>query len=308
MVDRSVKTASVFKYEKPSRNRGKAVSILCRSDLLISAVQVVGDGGETNLHAHRDLDGFWFVLAGRARFYTTDDALVGELGPSDGVLLPRGYPYWFEKVGDDDLEILQVQASSKLASSPAAFADGRINFAAPRDTMGEEVGELFDESGDSERSSSPTVDAVARSDADPQATCFRYERPERTRAKAVAQLCHSDLLLGAVQVVGEGGETNLHSHSGLDGFWFVLSGHARFYTKDDEVIADLAPLEGVLVPRSYPYWFEKVGEGDLEILQVEVARTARKTFGDFARGRIDYTPQRASMGAEVAEIFGRPGR
>jgi mannose-6-phosphate isomerase-like protein (cupin superfamily) len=33
---------------------------------------------DTGLHSHENLDGFWFVLSGRARFYTTGDkALAG---------------------------------------------------------------------------------------------------------------------------------------------------------------------------------------------------------------------------------------
>ena len=102
----------MFRYERRELSGRKSAQILCRSDLLIAAVQAVGDGGETNLHVHNKLDGFWFVLRGRATFYTTDDEVVGVLGPLDGVLIPRGFPYWFESTGDETLEILQVEASS----------------------------------------------------------------------------------------------------------------------------------------------------------------------------------------------------
>ena len=48
------------------------------------------------------------VLGGRVRFYGVDDVVLAELGPHEGIFLPGGSRYWFEKVGDDDLEILQM--------------------------------------------------------------------------------------------------------------------------------------------------------------------------------------------------------
>jgi mannose-6-phosphate isomerase-like protein (cupin superfamily) len=119
--------ATVFRYERPELGRAKAAQLLCRSDRLIGVVQVITAGGETNLHSHDNLDGFWFVLSGRARFYTTDDEVLAELGPNEGVLVPRHFPYWFESVGDDVLELLQVEASSRSEAGLEGFAEGRVN-------------------------------------------------------------------------------------------------------------------------------------------------------------------------------------
>jgi mannose-6-phosphate isomerase-like protein (cupin superfamily) len=90
--------AKLISYERPALKAGqpKAVKLLARSDRAFFAVQVVREGGENNLHSHAHVDGFWFVLSGRARFYTTGDELLGEFGPHQGVLVPREYPYWFE--------------------------------------------------------------------------------------------------------------------------------------------------------------------------------------------------------------------
>jgi mannose-6-phosphate isomerase-like protein (cupin superfamily) len=119
---------TVFKYEKRETQRSKAVQVLCRSDIVFGAVQVVRSGGETNLHSHGKLDGFWFVLRGAARFYTTDDEVVAELGPEEGVLIPRGFPYWFESMGDEALELLQVEASVEQYDTVAGFSRDRTNF------------------------------------------------------------------------------------------------------------------------------------------------------------------------------------
>jgi mannose-6-phosphate isomerase-like protein (cupin superfamily) len=106
-------TATVFRYDRPELGgRSKRIVVLGRTDISIGCVQVVADGGENNLHSHATLDGYWFVLAGRARFYTTGDELIADVGRHEGVLVPRGYPYWFESSGDVPLELLQFEASS----------------------------------------------------------------------------------------------------------------------------------------------------------------------------------------------------
>ena len=51
-------------------------------------------------------------------------------------------------------------------------------------------------------------------------------------------LCQTDIIRGAVQVVQEGGDNNLHSHTGMDGFWMVLKGAVRFYGPGDEVLGE----------------------------------------------------------------------
>jgi mannose-6-phosphate isomerase-like protein (cupin superfamily) len=112
--------AKLINYARPVLNESqpKAVKMLARTDRAFFAVQVVREGGENNLHSHKHVDGFWFVLSGRARFYTTDDELLGEFGPLEGVLVPRGYPYWFESCGADELEILQFEASDIAFGQP----------------------------------------------------------------------------------------------------------------------------------------------------------------------------------------------
>jgi len=103
-----------------------------------------------------------------------------------------------------------------------------------------------------------------------EATVFRYRRPEQLETnRGIAPLVRSDILFSAVQVIREGGENSLHSHSAMDGFWFVLRGRARFYGAGDALIAEIAQHEGVFVPRNVPYWFESVGDELLELLQVE---------------------------------------
>lgn len=107
-------TASPFGYQRPEKlEKGKGIVRLCRSDIVYSTVQVLQDGGENNLHAHPAQDGIWIVLKGRVKFYGKDDVVLAELGPLQGIHIPRGFYYWFESASPEMLEILQVEAIDK---------------------------------------------------------------------------------------------------------------------------------------------------------------------------------------------------
>ena len=110
----SIPKAQVFKYVEPvlpeGKFEGKIVTRLASTDRMMANIQSLKSGGENNLHSHRHLDGFWMVLKGRVRFYGEGDELVADLGPREGVLVPRNFKYWFEAVGDQPLELLQVES------------------------------------------------------------------------------------------------------------------------------------------------------------------------------------------------------
>jgi mannose-6-phosphate isomerase-like protein (cupin superfamily) len=110
---------TTFSYAKPSGvNAGKGFVNLGRRDIVRGAVQVVKKhGGENNLHFHTTSASFWMVLKGRVRFYGPGDVVIGEFGPHEGTITPRFSRYWFENVGDEDLEILQVSAFAEGAKT-----------------------------------------------------------------------------------------------------------------------------------------------------------------------------------------------
>ena len=118
-----------FAYTKPTDgNSAKGFVSLGRRDIVRGVVQVVKkNGGENNLHYHSTSASFWMVLKGRVRFYGPGDVLIGEFGPHEGTITPRYSRYWFENVGDDDLEILQVSAFSE-----GARTSGRTDVSAQR--------------------------------------------------------------------------------------------------------------------------------------------------------------------------------
>jgi len=125
----SALTATVFGYEPPaSQEKSKAIVRLCRSDIVYSTVQVLKEGGENNLHAHTAQDGIWIVLKGRVKFYGKGDVLLAELGPLQGIHLPRGFFYWFESASPETLEILQVEAIDKTVKNERLNATPQKDF------------------------------------------------------------------------------------------------------------------------------------------------------------------------------------
>lgn len=125
-------TIKTFKYENPAADRSKKILWLGKTDRLFATIQVLKEGGETSLHSHTHLDGFWFVLAGRGRFYSDETTLVADLGPNEGILIPRGIKYWFES-GDpnEPLQLLQVECSDVPFRTQEALFSDRNDFTKP---------------------------------------------------------------------------------------------------------------------------------------------------------------------------------
>jgi mannose-6-phosphate isomerase-like protein (cupin superfamily) len=116
----------VFRYVAPTAmKRERALVPLARSDTLLSMVQIFRPGGgEQEMHTHTAMDGFWFVLRGRARFYGEGDVLVADLGEHEGIFVPRNMKYWFEAGDCEQLELLQVEAiDHRIKNEMIRFVD-----------------------------------------------------------------------------------------------------------------------------------------------------------------------------------------
>lgn len=107
--------------------------------------------------------------------------------------------------------------------------------------------------------------------------------------KASMRLAATDILSVTVQVIGEGGENNLHAHRGSDALWLTLSGSARFYGEHDKVLADVLPMHGLIIPRGFRYWFESSSKESLVILRIAAQDTTTTDE------RIDLTPQKREI-------------
>jgi len=118
---------------------------------------------------------------------------------------------------------------------------------------------------------------------------FRHQTPEFEGVKKTWQVCNSDLMKVQVQVVKSGGENNLHTHTGEDAFWYVITGAVKFYGEGDKLVGEYKKGEGVLIPRGYKYWFVSAANEPLEILRV----TAKDQNID--NKRVDLSPKKQWM-------------
>ena len=117
MPNEPTKSIKIVKYKRPDEVAAKLLVPLAHSDIMFCAVQILREGGENNLHSHQAMDGLWFVLSGRVRFYGEGHTLIGEFGKHEGVFVPRNVPYWFESVGDEPLELLQAESIDRREKS-----------------------------------------------------------------------------------------------------------------------------------------------------------------------------------------------
>ncbi len=114
VADKSAEIATepiqIFKYQKPSaaEKGSKEIVLLCKNNHLRGAIHVIRKGSEEHLHSHNSIDGFWMVLRGKARFHGEENIVFGDFDPMEEILVPRGIRYWFESMGEQDLELLQV--------------------------------------------------------------------------------------------------------------------------------------------------------------------------------------------------------
>lgn len=138
---------TTFSYKKPEASgRPKDVVSLSKSPLMKVNVQTVREGGENNLHYHTNGDTTWMVLKGRCRFYGPGDALIADLGEHEGILLPGGARYWFEKAGNEDLELLQMMALDSAGVAKTGMPQ-RINVDKHKDWMTTENLLVYEEAG-----------------------------------------------------------------------------------------------------------------------------------------------------------------
>ena len=115
-------------------------------DCLAAYRWTVRDGGENNLHYHLNSTTNWMVLRGRARFYGVGDVLLAELGPEQSIMLPGGSRYRFEKVGEQNLEILQMVGVDLRGDGDS----GRINVEPHKEWMTDKFLQRYEEPATSE--------------------------------------------------------------------------------------------------------------------------------------------------------------
>lgn len=154
---------------------------------------------------------------------------------------------------------------------------------------------------------------MTAADSSPKPEPVLYKTPVVQGKRGVVNIVRSETMIAQVQVFKPGaGELELHSHTAMDGLWFVLRGTARFYGENDDDAIEVGPHQAVFVPRDAPYWFENAGDDLLELLQVE--SIDRRIPNRYVRHRAIDTIERferfTAEGALVSDVMvdrGDPG-
>jgi mannose-6-phosphate isomerase-like protein (cupin superfamily) len=94
------------------------------SSALHFSIQIVANGGETNLHAHADIDSVWYVINGGATFYGLEDKVIASLGRHEALFIPHGAPYWFESTPGSAENLIVLHFSAKVPNAEG----GRIDY------------------------------------------------------------------------------------------------------------------------------------------------------------------------------------
>lgn len=234
-----------FKYEKPEvLDAPKKHVHLVRSGVLGFNIQVLKDGGETNLHAHAGEDAAWFVLGGRVRFYDTEERVAFEAGRHEGIAIPKGSPYWFESASEEPLEIIRISARDPF------IRNDRLNFNALRERQAGQHDETL-------------VTAEAAANAKPM-QAIKYDGS--SAGQGLAKLWETELLNVAVHTVE--GDTGVQTDADKDATWFVLKGSARVESGGESW--ELGEQEGVFIPQETEYRVRSTGTTAVEIMQVTV--------------------------------------
>jgi mannose-6-phosphate isomerase-like protein (cupin superfamily) len=103
-------TVAPFSFKRPDNIPAdrKAFVKLAGNNNENVVIQVIGKGGDNNLHYHANMDSVFYVLKGRVKFYGPEDALIGDFSQNEGVLMPAGARYWFESSTPEEAWLLQI--------------------------------------------------------------------------------------------------------------------------------------------------------------------------------------------------------
>jgi len=81
---------------------------LGRNDIVISLVQIWRQGRENYPRYQSSCESIWSVLGRKRVLRTGGGNLIGELGPHNGVIMPRGSHYYIKNIKDQVRDIIQI--------------------------------------------------------------------------------------------------------------------------------------------------------------------------------------------------------
>ena len=108
----------------PLLSAGQSRLTLVKGDRLTSHAMVIAEGGENSLHAHRNEEHIFLVLAGQARFEFLPPQEPVLLGLLQGILIPADCFYSYCSVGEHNLVFARV-GSTRGPDAARVTLDGK---------------------------------------------------------------------------------------------------------------------------------------------------------------------------------------
>jgi len=108
MATKTRVTSETFNLKAPVLAEGRDDQVLSRTQDLSLRLKVYAEGGENAMHYHRDEDHAFIVLQGEATFHLETDDNTRVVGQWEGIMIPKGAPYFFTSTGDVNLVLLRA--------------------------------------------------------------------------------------------------------------------------------------------------------------------------------------------------------
>ena len=116
--------AQFFSLEAPLLAQGRSDTTVAHTDLLRLRLKVYASGGENVLHLHPNEDHSFIILQGEATFHIGTEDAINVLTKYQGVMLPRGTPYWFQSSAPENLVMLRAGAAEEWPEDGRVAPDG----------------------------------------------------------------------------------------------------------------------------------------------------------------------------------------
>ena len=100
--------AAVFNLTAPVLAQGRYDSVMNKTEHLNLRIKVYAEGGENAMHFHNNEDHAFVVLQGQATFHTETDDNISVVNQWEGIMIPKGAPYYFQSSGDVNLVLLRA--------------------------------------------------------------------------------------------------------------------------------------------------------------------------------------------------------
>lgn len=112
----------LFQFRQRLVGQGRADTVLGATDRMFISLKTYAAVGENELHAHPHEDHTFIVMQGKARFEGPNGE-IAEMGPHQGLLLPRNTLYRFTVLGSEPLVMLRVGVAVEDGKDPVHRTD-----------------------------------------------------------------------------------------------------------------------------------------------------------------------------------------